>query len=131
MKKICAYLQLEYSEQMIESFQSINLEGMWGDQFGIKKYNSLSKNSLHNWQKTFNNPIRRYWAIKYLDWLGEENLGTMGYSYRDLRALVSNRENMNLNGLFSDLIRSVFYLPANFILTQRENNTTPPKYPYY
>lgn len=131
MKKICAYLQLEYSEQMIESFQSINLEGMWGDQFGIKKYNSLSKNSLHNWQKTFNNPIRRYWAIKYLDWLGEENLGTMGYSYRDLRALVSNRENMNLNGLFSDLIRSVFYLPANFILTQRENNTSPPKYPYY
>ncbi|MEN8134278.1 MAG: sulfotransferase [Thermodesulfobacteriota bacterium] len=131
MKKICDYLLLDYDDQMIGSFQNISFEGKWGDQYGIKKYDSLSKNSLHNWQKTFNNPMRRYWAIKYLDWLGEENLKLMGYSYRDLIALVSNGKNMNLNGMFSDLIRSVLYPPANLLSTRGGNTNKRIKHLYY
>lgn len=131
MKKICDYLLIEYNDQMIDSFQNISLKGKLGDRKGTKKYNSLSTNSLHSWQTTFNNPIRRHWAIRYLDWLGEENLRTMGYSYHDLKDLASNGGKIKFNDMFSDLIRSAFHPAAHLLATLRENYNNNIKHFYH
>lgn len=129
IRKICTYLEIDYHDHMLDSFQGISLGGNLGDKTGIRKYNSLSNASLHNWQKTFNNPLRRYWAGKYLDWLGEKNLRTMGYSYGDLRAMVANNStDLNLNGMFPDLLRSVFQPSLTRISTQGVNKAKPIKY---
>ncbi|MBU0481694.1 MAG: sulfotransferase [Proteobacteria bacterium] len=125
LKRLCDYLELEYTGKMIESFQDVSLEGSLGDKTGIREYQVLSDNSLAKWQKTFNNPFRRRWAIRYLAWLGEEHLHAMGYSLGDLTALVSKKTDLNLDGMFSDLLRSALYPPVNFLLSRRERKTPP------
>ncbi len=107
--KICNYLEIEYTDEMINSFNGISLDGRMGDKTGIKKYNSLSSDSLHNWKKIFNNPIRRRWAKKYLINLGQKNLDIMGYNSSEL---ISSLSNDNMNGyhqMIFDLFRSVIY----------------------
>lgn len=122
IERVCEYLMIDYSDDMLGSFRDIRLKGKWGDQTGVIKYNSLSNNSLHEWQKTYNNPIRRYWAIKYLSWLGEKKLKTMGYNYCDLVEQVSSENNINLNGMFSDLIRLAYYPSVDFLSSLNVNN---------
>ena len=126
MKKLCNYLMIEYNDQMIESFQSIKFDGKWGDHTGIKKYNSLSKRSLQTWQNTYSNPFRRHWAIKYLNWFGEENLKIMGYNHRELISLVSNEKSLNIDTIFYDLFRSALHSSTNLlsIPTERKNHYT-------
>jgi hypothetical protein len=109
VKKLCAYLEIEYDDRMLNLFTDIHFEGQMGDKIGIKKYDSLSDKSLSAWEKTFNNPFRRYWARRYLAWIGNEYLQIMGYNYSDLKMTVSNEKDLNINYMFSDWMRILFY----------------------
>jgi hypothetical protein len=110
MMKICEYLSIDYTDKMIYSFQNVNLNGGLGDKSGVKNYKSVSNSSIDKWKTTFNNPFRRHWAKKYLNWLGEDNLRTMGYDYDDLIESISRNKHDNYKYILPDMARSVFDL---------------------
>jgi hypothetical protein len=131
VQKICDYLGVHYEDQMINSFYHTPLKGCMTEWKGSIIYkNKLSTKSLHLWQNTFNNPYRRYWAIKYLNWIGKERLKTMGYDYSLLKNSLQNDKTISLNSLFPDVMYSVFYKLKILLypLKSRYNNSF--KFPY-
>lgn len=57
-----------------------------GDKTGITKFKGVSTAPLEEWKRTFASPLRRHWAIRYLDFLGAEQLAQMGYQAGELKA---------------------------------------------
>lgn len=130
IEKICDYLDIEYHEKMITYFQGVKFDGQMGDKTGIKKYNSLSDNSLHNWTNIFNNPIRRYWAKKYLKMVGEENLKIIGYNYPELMSALSDKS-INSSQVIKDFLRSTYYKSSNILSWLALNSGERAKHLYY
>ena len=60
-----------------------------GDKTGINKFKAVSTAPVEEWKKTFASPLRRFWARRYLDFLGAENLRRMGYEETALRAALN------------------------------------------
>lgn len=116
LRKICDYLEINYTDQMLDSFKDVRFTGRMGDKIGTKKYNFMSKASLDTWKNTFNNPFRRYWARRYLSWIGKENLNIMGYDYFELKTELLNGKNFSFHFMVSDLIRALFYKFKNYII---------------
>lgn len=66
-----------------------------GDPTGVEEYaDKISTDSLERWKESFINIYRRNFASKYLDWLGEDNLRSMGY---DISILKSDLRSINGN----------------------------------
>ena len=55
-----------------------------GDPYGTKLYTTLDERALDKWKLRINNPIRKAWSRRYLQWIGEERLAVMGYDLDDL-----------------------------------------------
>jgi hypothetical protein len=63
-----------------EGFQNQPL----GDPTGVKRYQQVSSEPVHQWKGTFASPLRRQWARRYLEFLGEPTLARMGCDSRRL-----------------------------------------------
>lgn len=59
-------------------------EAKLGDKTGIHKFKTVSAASVEEWKTWFRSPIRRYWAWRYLQFLGLEKVRGMGYEANDL-----------------------------------------------
>lgn len=90
---IFEHIGLPIPEAAIQQFSRTKLVGKLGDRTGIASYNQLSAEPLRKWQTTLASPVRRRWALSYLDWIGPDDLAFMGYDYSELRS--------QLNGLRS------------------------------
>lgn len=55
-----------------------------GDKTGIEKFQNVSSAPLEEWKSAFASPLRRFWARRYLDFLGRDALKEMGYNTDDL-----------------------------------------------
>jgi len=107
MKEIFAYLNLAYESEILASYRGVPLRPGTGDPFGMGLYQSVSEASLHKWQVTLANPLRKNWCRRYLHWLGESNLAVMGYRLDELlEALDENPTRFKFMG--SDLWRMPF-----------------------
>lgn len=104
---LCSYLDLPFLQEMIEDFQSVNLQGEMGDPTGVKAYKNISTKPLEKWKKTIKNPLRKRWCASYLNWLGAERLNTMGY---DLDSLLEEITTIpfSLTDLHSDIYLSLY-----------------------
>ena len=51
-----------------------------GDKTGIHRFQSVSAAPTEDWKSVFASPIRKFWAKRYLNFLGREQLQKMGYS---------------------------------------------------
>jgi hypothetical protein len=80
------YLEIEFDPTALERFSEVNLKGRMGDPTGVKRYSSLSTAPAAKWLTVYSNPLRREWCRRYLGFLGEEGLATMGYDGRQLMA---------------------------------------------
>ena len=115
VRKLCDYLEIDYNDRMIDSFKNIRFAGRMGDKTGTKKYNLLSNASLDTWKNTFSNPFRRYWASRYLAWIGEDNLEIMGYDYSELKAALLNGKRFSFDYIVCDLLRALFNTLRRYI----------------
>ncbi|MFK5949365.1 MAG: sulfotransferase [Methylococcales bacterium] len=97
-------LNLNETSSLIEQFQDVNFEGHMGDPTGIKKYSTLSAEPLNKWKQTLRTPTRILWAKRYIKWLGEDRLHTMGYDINELQKEI-NHIKPSTNYLASDLVR--------------------------
>jgi len=75
----------------ISPLPSANLKGTdplkdakLGDKIGIHRFSEVSAAPVEAWKKSFASPLRKRWAQRYLEWLGEETLGLLGYDSKVL-----------------------------------------------
>jgi hypothetical protein len=61
-------------------------EARLGDKTGIQKFQSVSAAPIEEWKSAFASPLRKFWAKRYLEFLGGESLKKMGYSMDELLA---------------------------------------------
>lgn len=76
-------------------------EAKLGDKTGIHKYQSVSTAAAEEWRRTFASPVRKFWARRYLDFLGADRLKRMGYSVDDLKAAMDS--SLSMSQLWNDL----------------------------
>ena len=63
-------------------------EAKLGDKTGIQKFQSVSAAPVEEWKSAFASPLRKFWAKRYLEFLGGESLKKMGYSTDELLASI-------------------------------------------
>ena len=104
IKKMCDYLDISYTEQMITGFKNVQFSGRMGDKVGIQKYTIINNGAKDEWIKTFNNPFRRLWASRYLEWIGAAKLNSMGFDHLELKSALYRDKSVNFYSLFYDLL---------------------------
>ncbi|MDZ7753989.1 MAG: sulfotransferase [Gammaproteobacteria bacterium] len=107
MRRILDYLSLSDDVEDGIHFNNSSLKGRMGDQRGVSKYTEVSVNSVEEWKKTLASPVRKSWAKRYLEWIGEERLAYIGH---DKAALVSELKELDSNHkqMASDITRIAF-----------------------
>lgn len=50
-----------------------------GDKRGIHRYSQVSAAPVDAWKESFASPIRKLWARRYLEWLGDDTIKILGY----------------------------------------------------
>jgi hypothetical protein len=111
-QRIFAYLGIPFDKKILSIFNEVKLKGRMGDTDGTRRYQSLSSAPLEKWKKTLANPVRKVWCRHYLDWIGPERLGLMGYEYEGLRAEL-NALPVGLSRCGSDVLRMLFGMLCN------------------
>lgn len=109
MQKVMSYLNLDYRPEIVSEFNQakiIDAPGR-GDPTGQYEYKEVSKGSVDRWLETLANPFRKKWSQNYLEWIGEERLNTMGYSFEELNTKIKTQRN-RYGDYFSDIIRNAY-----------------------
>lgn len=83
-RRLAEYLGLEFSPESLSAFADVRFAGGHGDPIGVHRYARLSSEPVEKWRQTLNSPVRKLWCRRYLLWLGEDVLATMGYDLGDL-----------------------------------------------
>jgi hypothetical protein len=102
-----AYLELPYDPSVLSAFADTRLDARMGDPSGSRDYTELSTEPLSKWMRTFGNAYRKAWARRYLDWIGRDRLGAMGYDLDELRQQLASIPNRP-TGLLSDSWRGAY-----------------------
>ena len=105
--KLFEFLGLSSDAANYSSFSEVKLDGRMGDPTGIHRYQKIESATRDNWRGLFNNPVRRRWAQKYLDWVGADRLRYMGYDRKELESSITNGP-ASLRRLFTDTGRIIF-----------------------
>ena len=91
-RRLTDFLGLEFDPAALQGFSGVGLTGAMGDPVGTKAYSGLEREPLEKWRGTISNPVRRVWAGRYLDWIGDGRLATMGYEGERLRQDLASLE---------------------------------------
>lgn len=113
-RRLCEYLDIPFSTDMIEDFQSVRLEGEMGDPTGVAAYRTLSDKPLEKWRNALRNPLRKRWCRAYLAWAGEERLERIGYDLDELNRALAETP-FSLRRLGGDLARITYGAIYQFI----------------
>ena len=81
---MCSWLGLPYQSQMLEYGRKPPPQGAMGDPSTVQKYSLPSTDRLNNWMGIARDPQTRHFAHSYLQALGPELVGCLGYNYADL-----------------------------------------------
>lgn len=79
-------LRLEPRLEDLTEVQMDPLIGRTGDPTGQYSLTRVQRSTSHPWPVTFNNPLRRRWADRYLEWIGRHRLAAIGYDIDQLGA---------------------------------------------
>ena len=104
--RIFDFLSLDRLDQITERFErspAIMAPGR-GDPTGQYIYKTISSASHNQWVRMFSNPLRRHWAMRYLDWIGSETMELMGYDNKQLKEQLHDAP-IQLTSSLSDVLR--------------------------
>jgi hypothetical protein len=88
VKALCERLDLPFAPEMLIYGERPALTDIVGDPAGIHQHTAPSAASLDKWRGLGESRQARHFALAYLDDLGAETVGAMGYDYADLRAVM-------------------------------------------
>jgi len=101
-RRMTDYLGLEWDPSALVRFADTRLVGRMGDPTGVERYQRVSAEPLDKWRSTIANPVRKHWARRYLRWIGEERLATMGYDLGELERMLDSAPN-RADGVAADV----------------------------
>jgi hypothetical protein len=84
LTRVFRYLDLSFNPDVLERFPSVIFPGHLGDATGVRRYRTLSTESIDRWRETLRNPLRKRWARRYLEFIGRDRLALMGYDIDQL-----------------------------------------------
>jgi hypothetical protein len=102
--RVMHYLGLEPAPAMLDVLPETRLSGVMGDPTGVEEYRSVSTRPIEKWKSTINNPLRRSWCRRYLQWIGRDRLALMGYDLDELLEEI-NITPTDWSSLFADMPR--------------------------
>jgi hypothetical protein len=100
-RPLAEHIGLDFDPAALSEFTSVRLEGEMGDKVGYANYSALEAKATEKWRQTIDNPVRRLWAERYLEWIGERRLAVMGYDLDTLRGGLRSAE-VGLGGSVTD-----------------------------
>jgi hypothetical protein len=101
------HLDLDFEPSLLESFGSVDLGGLMGDQTGTRRYKAIDSEPLHKWRSVMASPYRKMWGRHYLNHIGTRRLGIMGY---DVDTLIGELDAApaDLRRLAPDLVDALY-----------------------
>lgn len=91
LRRLLKYLDLPWHDAVEQDFAATDVPGPVGDMArpGMFSHQTVvSSTALDRWQHILASPVRKRYAIRYLDWVGTERLQRMGYDREALRQQV-------------------------------------------
>jgi len=89
---------------LLKSFDRVKFSGARGDPTGVENYKTIDVAPLEKWKATLNNPLRKAWCRRYLQWIGQERLMIMGYDLPELSRDLDSAE-MSSRNVLTDCFR--------------------------
>ena len=102
--RVFGALGLEFDPTVLERFGDVQLRGRYGDPTGIHRYQRVSTEPVERWRATLAGPVRRAWCARWLERLGDEVLGEMGYDAGELLFGLDAAERTSVGRSAADLV---------------------------
>lgn len=90
LRLVCEYLDISYMDGMLTAYRSIELSGSMGDPDGAKSYQGVSGESREKWKSGLSNAYRKWFARRYVRYLGDDSLNAFGLSVRGVLEEIDN-----------------------------------------
>ena len=90
MPELCDYLGIPFSVNMLSDYREVEMAGRMGDPTGVKSYDNVSRDSLAKWKQGISNVYRKWYAKRYVRYLGNETLQAFGLSVAQLLSEIDN-----------------------------------------
>ena len=127
IKVVFDFLQMEFESQVIqygkkENLPSSKLPQKWhfGDQHKVAQETRPDSNNINSWIDKLSNPHTWQLVNDYLQFLGEEIIEQMGYSYSSLQNIIQEKKSQDLECKLK--LSQIF--PELCIFEQWKNNST-------
>lgn len=132
LPELCDYLGIPFSANMLSDYRAVEMAGRMGDPIGVKSYDNVSKESLSKWKQRPYNIYRKWYAKRYVRFLGDETLQAFGLSTKELLLEIDSTP-ATMRGAFRDAMghgsMAMFRL-LNLLAVGTDNNRHKRKRPY-
>ncbi|GBF80328.1 sulfotransferase family protein [Aphanothece sacrum] len=88
IEKVCCFLNLSFEPEIVSYGNYDSEKWQFGDQSLIQCQTKPSSDNLDRWQQDLHNPITWQSANNYLEFLGQDLLTGLGYSYTELKGML-------------------------------------------
>lgn len=93
LQRVFRYLEIKPDLTVLDRFYDLKLNGRMGDPTGTGRFQTVTSGPTEKWRTCYQNPLRKIWARRYIKWLGQRRLETMGYNSRTLESEVKSLPN--------------------------------------
>jgi hypothetical protein len=117
LRRICAYMDIEYEQRMVSMFDAQELSGSMGDHKQNQRRHEINAEGLDKWRRVFGDRFRRRILVRYIRGLAAETLSVQGY---DKAAILREIESLPIIRASSP-IDVFYYLRAQLALKTKAN----------
>lgn len=107
ISEIFDYLEITTQSDVLTQFSQVKLPGSMGDPTGVKKYSSISTDSLHTWGDVIDSWVKKHVLLNFIKAISDDTFEKHGYSKAVVVEEVGrlNVEKLGVRDL-ADLMRS-------------------------
>lgn len=96
---LCNKLGIDFYNEMLDYSRTPKPVGRYNDPSGIDQHNSTNTASIEKWKTMVDNDQSLYFARCYLEALGKETIGRLGYNYQEIFDVLHSRR-LSTGGLY-------------------------------
>lgn len=100
---ICQFLCVPFERRMITDYRKIVFSGSMGDHVGVTRYEGVSQKSIDNWKLSLGNTYRKWYAKRYVRFLGPDVLAAFELDRDELLREISSAR-VPFKGALSDAL---------------------------